>query len=226
MEIIPGVHWVECVNANSYLLEGADEKLVAVDTGMPGDAKKILNYIRTQMSRNPKDIKTIILTHCHPDHAGSALELKESTGAKIAIHRDDADYVAGRKKLPPIKGPIPPDVARFPPPPSIQPDLLLNDGEVIEGLKVIHIPGHTPGNIALYDQARGILFTGDTVFYFNGMVSGPSEQFSLDVDEAKRSIERLTRLDFNMMLSGHGEPLKTNAAALVRKFYGSLKKPR
>ncbi|MEM3079378.1 MAG: MBL fold metallo-hydrolase, partial [Thermoproteota archaeon] len=136
MEILSGVHWVEGVNANPYLLARVDGKIVIVDTGMPGDAKKILEYLSTKMNKNPKDLKTILLTHCHPDHAGSALEIKELTGAKIAIHRDDADYVAGRKKLPPIKGPVPSEVARFPPPPPIQPDLLLDDGEIIDGLKV------------------------------------------------------------------------------------------
>ncbi|MEM2049515.1 MAG: MBL fold metallo-hydrolase [Thermoproteota archaeon] len=105
MEILSGVHWVEGVNANTYLLTRGDGKLAVVDTGMPGAAKKILEYASKRMNRDPKDLKTILLTHCHPDHAGSALELKELTGAKIAIHKDDADYVAGRKKLPPIKDP-------------------------------------------------------------------------------------------------------------------------
>ena len=224
MEILPGVHWVEGVNANPYLLTRVDGKIVVVDTGMPGDAKKILEYLSTKMSKEPRDLETILLTHCHPDHAGSALELKELTGAKIAIHKDDADYVAGRKRLPPIKGPAPPETPRFPPP-HFQPDLLLEDGEVIDGLKVIHILGHTPGSIALYDQARRILFTGDALLSYGGKVVGPSEQFSMDIREARRSIERLTILDFDIMLSGHGEPLRRNASALVRQFYDSLKKP-
>jgi glyoxylase-like metal-dependent hydrolase (beta-lactamase superfamily II) len=224
MEIIPGVHWVEGVNANPYLLTRVDGKIVVVDTGMPGGAKKILEYLSAKTSKEPRDLETILLTHCHPDHAGSALELKELTGAKIAIHKDDADYVAGRKRLPPIKGPAPPETPRFPPP-HFQPDLLLEDGEVIDGLKVIHIPGHTPGSIALYDQTRRILFTGDALLCYGGKVVGPSEQFSMDILEARRSIERLTVLDFDIMLSGHGEPLRRNASALVRQFYDSLKKP-
>lgn len=223
MEILPGVHWVEGVNANPYLLTRVDGKIVVVDTGMPGDAKKILEYLSTKMSREPKDLETILLTHCHPDHAGSALELKELTGAKIAIHKDDADYVAGRKRLPPIRGPVPRETPRFPLP-HVQPDLLLEDGEVIDGLKVIHTPGHTPGSIALYDQARRILFTGDALLCYGGRIVGPSEQFSMDIREARRSIERLTILDFDMMLSGHGEPLRRNASALVRQFYDSLAK--
>ncbi len=224
MEILPGVHWVEGVNANPYLLTRVDGKIVVVDTGMLGDAKKILEYLSTKMSKKPRDLETILLTHCHPDHAGSALELMELTGAKIAIHKDDADYVAGRKRLPPIKGPVPPETPRFPPP-HFQPDLLLEDGEVIDGLKVIHIPGHTPGSIALYDQTRRILFTGDALLCYSGKVVGPSEQFSMDIREARRSIERLTILDFDIMLSGHGEPLRRNASTLVRQFYDSLKKP-
>ncbi|MEM3648354.1 MAG: MBL fold metallo-hydrolase [Thermoproteota archaeon] len=225
MEILLGVHLVEGVNANPYLLPSVDGKIVLVDTGMPGNAKKILGYLSTKMNRDPKDLKTILLTHCHPDHVGSALELKELTGAKIAIHMDDADYVAGRKKLPPIKGPVSPEITRSPPPslPPIQPDLLLDDCQIIGGLKVIHTPGHTPGSIALYEQSRRILFTGDALLSFGGKVVGPSEQFSVDIQEARRSIGRLTVLDFDIMLSGHGEPLRANAAALVREFYDPLK---
>ncbi|MGB9718715.1 MAG: MBL fold metallo-hydrolase [Thermoproteota archaeon] len=65
--MLPGVHWVEGVNANPYLLTRVDEKIVLVDTGMPGDAKKILEYLSTKMSKEPRDLKTILLTYCHPD---------------------------------------------------------------------------------------------------------------------------------------------------------------
>ncbi|MGB9718713.1 MAG: MBL fold metallo-hydrolase [Thermoproteota archaeon] len=88
---------------------------------------------------------------------------------------------------------------------------------------MIHILRHTPGSIALYDQTRRILFAGDALLCSGGRVVGPSEQFSVDIHEARRSIERLTILDFDIMLCGHGEPLRQNASALVREFHDSAR---
>ena len=96
MEIIPGIHWIEGINGNCYLIDGSE--LTLIDTGLPRKAKKILGYITGGLGRKPGDLKTIILTHCDNDHIGNAFELRNKTGAKIAAHSLDAEYIAGRKQ--------------------------------------------------------------------------------------------------------------------------------
>jgi glyoxylase-like metal-dependent hydrolase (beta-lactamase superfamily II) len=230
VEITSTIHQVDDVICNSYLVLNADGTVSLIDTGMPGDAKRILDYMVIRTGHQPTDLKTIILTHCHVDHVGSASELKRLTGANVLIHKDDAGYLAGREKLPPTKG-IVGLVLRmvmkshvFE---TIEPDLILNDGDKVGDLDVVHVPGHTPGSIALQDKNRKIIFVGDALNFSDNKVQGPTGELALrywwNLESAKRSVGRISKLEFDMMLSGHGTPLKSNTKAIVRNFYLSLR---
>jgi glyoxylase-like metal-dependent hydrolase (beta-lactamase superfamily II) len=218
------VHQVDGVNANVYLLKN-EQGLAVVDAGMPGNAEKILSYVR-KLGENPSSISTIVLTHCHIDHVGSAYELRKATNAKVAIHAEDADFLAGKRSLPRPKG-----VAgslfraaslffRFK---AFQPDITVKEGDIVAGLRVIHTPGHTPGSISLIDPKRELIFVGDTLRYSEGKMSGPPERFTLDADQMKLSIKKISELKFDTMLSGHSGPLRPKASERVKEFYASLK---
>jgi glyoxylase-like metal-dependent hydrolase (beta-lactamase superfamily II) len=88
---------------------------------------------------------------------------------------------------------------------------------------VVHTPGHTLGSISLYDPVRRVLFVGDAVRFVEGKIEGPPERFTADMQQAIKSIQKISQLDFDVMLSGHGEPLKPNASERVKEFYASLK---
>lgn len=186
----------------------------------PKTATKIVNYIQDILKRKPTDIKTIVLTHFHIDHVGDASDLKKLSGAKVAIHEADADYVAGRKTQPVpggVKGMIfkvliPLFFGSRP----VEPDIELNDGDTIAGLTVIHTPGHTPGSICLFDQASNVLFAGD-LLRFNGSKIEIGV-VPLDTSEVQQSINKIAALDFAIMLSGHGIPLRPDASVKVREF--------
>lgn len=226
MELVEGIHKIDGVNANVYLVLDEDE-LTLVDTGMPRNAGKIRDYVG-KMSKEPSRITRIILTHCHMDHTGSAKELKTLTNASVAVHQEDADFVAGKRTLPFPKGAIGilfKVASPFFKPTPIQPDLVLHDGDRVGRLTVIHTPGHTPGSISLYDSERKVLFVGDAMRYVDGKISGPPKQFTLDMDKALQSIAKISELEFDMMLSGHGEALKPNASHMVKRFYKSLQNP-
>ena len=99
MEIVEGIHRVDeasanMAHANVYMLIKGEE-LIVIDTGTPGNAQKTVDYIQ-KLGRRPADVKTIILTHFHVDHIGSAYELKKLTRAKLAVHIEDADFVSGK----------------------------------------------------------------------------------------------------------------------------------
>jgi glyoxylase-like metal-dependent hydrolase (beta-lactamase superfamily II) len=213
-EILSGVQYVDGSNANCYLVEEEEGTLTLVDAGMQANGKRTLDFI-TKLKREPSAVKTIVITHCHVDHVRGLAALKAATGAKVAVHEADADFVSGKARYPAPGGAMGLAFKALSPmfkTTPVEPDLRLKEGDVVGRLAVLHTPGHTPGSIALLDRQSKVLFVGDTARFLKGKLEGPPPRFTPRMDQAKASIERLAGLDFEVMLSGHGEPLKSTDA--------------
>jgi glyoxylase-like metal-dependent hydrolase (beta-lactamase superfamily II) len=220
MEIVPGIHWVEGVNCNVYLVFKKD-KLVIVDTGEPGSHRKILSSL-VSLGCRPDRVSTIVATHFHIDHAGSVKSLKQATGAKLAAHELDAPYIAGEGETPKSKSIMFRAVHSVVKAEHVKPDILLKHNCEIDGLIVIHLPGHSDGSIALLDPERKVVFVGDALRFIDGRMLGPPEHFTVDPERARESIGRLTGYHFDILLSGHGQPLRPEADKKVKAYYQSL----
>ncbi len=219
MEVLDGIHRVDGVNANVYaLIDGKD--LTLIDSGLPRNGKKIMDYIQ-RIDHRPNDISCIILTHFHLDHVGSAPQLKKLTGAKIAVHEKEADYVSQEKKPPRLGNVFYRAVSSVIKAEPIQPDIILKDNERIGELKIIHTPGHTPGSICILVEEKKVLFVGDTLRSDGGRVIGPSEEFTVDKVKARESVAKILTFDFDVMLPGHGDPITQKASEAVRLFQNS-----
>ncbi len=219
MEIKPGIHLLDGIRgANSYLSVTEDGILV-IDTGMPGNAERILKQIKA-LNKAAKDIKMIILTHSDIDHSGSAAELKRITGAKVAIHSGDAPSLSGDKELKRVKGFIGVMfrlMARFMRFQTIKPDIILKDGDEIDNLTVIHTPGHTEGSICLY-KTGDTLFAGDAIRTDKrGNLKFSPSVMTLNVQEALGSVKKLAKLEFDVLLPGHGKPVLQDASIKVNE---------
>ena len=92
MKIKSNIYIVPGVIGNSYLLVDADG-LTLIDTGIPGSAIKILNFIR-RLGYTKRDLNRILLTHADWDHAGSLAALKRATGARVYASMYEARAVA------------------------------------------------------------------------------------------------------------------------------------
>ncbi|NYT00441.1 MAG: MBL fold metallo-hydrolase [Methanocellales archaeon] len=189
-------------NANAYLI--ATKRPIMVDVGMNCDlALQSIEKIIV-----PNALEYIVLTHCHYDHTSGAPELAEKTGARIAIHKNDAESLgddhATVSNLFGVRSP------------AIKPDVILQGGEMLDlgdlELKVVHTPGHTPGSICLYASKQ--LFSGDTVFP-NGSV-GRTDLKGGDPNQLIKSIKLLTTLDVDIMYSGHGDVTSKDVNAQIR----------
>jgi glyoxylase-like metal-dependent hydrolase (beta-lactamase superfamily II) len=224
LEIAEGIHLIPRVRgANAYLVRG-DEGITVVDTGLPGSARRIIDYVESMGCRH-SDVKTIVLTHSDIDHAGSAARLKEKTNAKVAIHEADAPRLSGEKEWKTVKGVlglffrVTSVVMRFS---RLKADVLLNDSDIIDGLTVIYTPGHTEGSICLYLPGRA-LFVGDAlVTNSERMPSLPRRSMSMDVNLAKESVRKISQLEYSVLLPGHRPPIEQNASAIMKEFVTSF----
>ena len=157
--------------ANAHLIAG-DAGCILVDAGMPGSERKIAKVL-TRHGLSMKDIKLIVVTHAHVDHAGSAASLRKLSGAPILAHRDDADFYSrrvpmtfcptGRVGRLFLKTPLPHE-----PYEGFEPDILLRDSDTVnladfgvDGI-VRHTAGHTPGSIAVELSSQDAL-VGDLI---------------------------------------------------------------
>ena len=224
LEITEGIHLIPRIRgANTYLVN-RDDDIIVVDTGLPGNAGKIIDYVQS-IGSHRSDIKTIVLTHSDMDHAGSVARLKEETSAKVAIHEADAPRLSGEKEPKAVKGVlglflrVMGAVMRFN---RIRADVLLKDSDLIDGLTIIHTPGHTDGSICLYLPGRA-LFVGDALLTDDErMLSLPRRSMSTDLDQAKESIKKISELKYSVLLPGHGPPIDRNASTIAKEFITRL----
>jgi hydroxyacylglutathione hydrolase len=218
MEITPGIHRIDGVRgANAYLVV-REEGMLVIDTGMPGNARRIAAYVGG-LGRNLSDIKLILLTHADLDHVGSAAELKRMTGAKIAIHADDAPILRGKESFKTLKGPlgfVASLATRLVPFRPADPDIILTADSEIEGFRIVHVPGHTNGSICIYKPGQAI-FVGDALRSDSrGNPKPPSRMSSLDDVKARASLAAISALDFDTLLPGHGTPVVGKASQKLR----------
>ena len=204
IKVAEGIHRVDGVRVSNAYLVSVEDGLLLVDTGIPGNAKRILAFIE-RLGRRPDELRTIVLTHWHIDHVGSVAELKRLTGAQVAIHELDAPVLAGRER--PAKGRRAMAViTRLFRLRRVTADLLLRDGDRIGGLEVVHVPGHTAGSIVLR-RDDGVVFSGDALLGDrHGGIRPPDPGLSLDPAQAQASAEEIGALDFRLLLPGHGRP--------------------
>lgn len=206
MNVADGIERVEGTRVgNAYVVAG-DDGVIVIDTGAFGGAAPILAAVE-RLGRRPGDVRVIVLTHWHPDHMGNAAELRRLTGAPVAIHELDAPVLAGRER--PAKGRramgVILRVLRVRP---LEADLTLQSGELVGGLEVIHVPGHTAGSIALR-RSDGVLLSGDALLGDrHGRVQPPDPGLSLDPARASASAEALRSLEPRLLLPGHGASVR------------------
>ena len=220
---------ITCLRRASYLtcsyIVRTAQGLVLVDAGMDSDAADVHVGLRALNSR-VEDIRAILLTHWHNDHAAGAQAIHAVTGAPAYYHRGDEPYFTGKAgatglrrwlsdRVPELgvcgtlKGLLGESTPR-----AVAAARLVQDGDRLLGdFEVIATPGHTPGHVSYFYRPERALFAGDALAVIQGRIRFMARPVTLDLDTARRSLERCLALQPQIVCPGHREPLVTGADA-------------
>ena len=178
-------------NCNTYLIDGTEKILVD-----PGHSH-LFHHVKDGLSGldlAPDQVGMVVVTHGHPDHLEAVQEFDKPT--LVAMSMEERQFIARYASLYPVAKRLD----------ALEPDLFLQEGELTIGqetFQVLSTPGHSPGSICLYWPRQKVLFTGDVVFGGGGI--GRTDLPGGDGRQLKESIEKLTGLDVEYLLPGHGD---------------------
>ena len=182
---------------SAYVLVRGREAAV-VDTGVGGSLDAIVDVL-DEAGPGVSGVRHVVLTHKHPDHAGSISEvLGVASGATGYVGAADLSEVDTPERL-----------------------TTLGDGDEVFGLQIVATPGHTPGHLAVFDADTGVLVAGDALTNM-GELAGSSPEFTEDEAAAAASVRRLSQLAPKTILVGHGEPVVDGASAALEELAQSL----
>jgi len=182
---------------NAYLVGD-----VLVDAGLGPHAAGIIKALEGHT------VATHMITHAHGDHVGGSKRVSDTLGVPVWCGAGDADAVRAGKPV--AASPVqslfrwkPVDIARE----------LREGDEVGPGFTVLDVPGHSPGQIALWREPDRTLICGDVFLNLNfyttlAGLNEPPGLFTVDAARNRESARRLAELEPQLVLFGHGKPLR------------------
>jgi glyoxylase-like metal-dependent hydrolase (beta-lactamase superfamily II) len=199
--LAPGVWRVKELPAptiNVYLAEN-----VLIDAGRRWDRRRIFSQLAGV------EIAEVALTHVHPDHQGCAKSVCEARDVPLACHSGDVDAMEGRAPVASGDALILRIYDRLWTGPPHKVDRVLNEGDEVAGFRVVHAPGHAPGEVIFFRDSDRVAICGDVVrnmSYLTGLpgVRQPPDEMTYDPALNRRSIHKLAALEPSLILPGHG----------------------
>lgn len=224
MRLAPNLHRIGNDIVAAHLVV-TPEGITLVDAGLPGHWKDLVTEL-ADLGRPLADIRGVVLTHGDSDHIGFAERLREEQGVPVFVHSRDADRARGGDK-PKTKmgakrvGSMVRFLAYALSKRGWRTTYLRQVTEVADGdvlplpgsPRVIALPGHSPGSIAVHVPAADAVFVGDALTTRNVLTGSTGIQpapFTDDPSAALDSLGRLTGIEAGWVLPGHGAPWRGN----------------
>ena len=187
---------------------------VLIDAGRRWDKGRIFKALEG------REISMVALTHVHPDHQGCAKAICEARGVPLACHADDVDAMEGRRPVAASPKPTAQLFGKLWTGPPHKVDRILEEGDEVAGFRVVHAPGHAPGEVIFFRDSDRVAICGDvirniTYVTLRTRLAEPPADLTPDPAENRRSIRKLAELNPSLILPGHG-PAVTDIPAFER----------
>lgn len=213
---------------NIIMIGYPDGNWVLVDAGMPKSGDEILEIAEKRFG-NANPPQAIILTHGHFDHVGSIVYLLSKWKCPVFAHPLEFPFLTGKQAYPEpdtsVEGGLLAKISSFYPVEPVdikeylQPLQSTGDIPALSDWKWIHVPGHTPGQIALFRESDRLLISADAfvtvkqdsmyrVLVQKKEVCGPPVYLTTDWDAAFESLKKLAALNPETVISGHGTAMQ------------------
>ena len=188
---------------------------VIVDAGTAGMGKRLAKAL------SGRDVAAHAITHAHPDHVGGSANVCRALGVPFWCPAGDADAVRAGRSVP-AESRLKPLLDRGRSFESVDVARELREGDDVAGFRVIDVPGHSPGHVALWREDDRVLICGDVFFNFHLLTTRyglrqPPGPLTVDREQNRASERRLAELEPNVVAFGHGPPLH-DAAPKLKEF--------
>ncbi|MGO2659531.1 MBL fold metallo-hydrolase [Mycetocola reblochoni] len=229
MRLAPSLHRIGNDIVAAYLISTPDGVTV-IDAGLPGHWSELIAELAA-IGRTPAEVRGLILTHGDSDHIGVADRLHREYGVAVYLHPADASRAAGgpkprsarqRMRLGATAGFLAYTAGKGGLRPRwIHETLPLHDGDTLAlpgSPRIIGLPGHSPGSVAVHSAEVDAVFVGDgltTRDVLTGATGPRPAPFTDDPSEAAASLDAVAATGARWVLPGHGAPWDRGSAAAV-----------
>jgi len=206
-KIVDGLYQIHG-RVNVFVLDDGEHGVTVIDAGMPRSVNKIVDTVKA-IGRTVGDVKHILITHADIDHVGSLGPLAEVTKATVIAGEQSKPFIESRDS--------PPHLPFFLQPimfvlnklmlGKVQVGQVVKDGEMLpiaDGIRVLAIPGHTPGNIGFFWERHKVLFIPDLVWMSDDKLELMPPMAMWNMQIAKDSIKQVMKYQPHYICVGHG----------------------
>jgi glyoxylase-like metal-dependent hydrolase (beta-lactamase superfamily II) len=221
-------------SVNAHLVD-LDEGFMLIDSGVAtAECFEVLEAALMERGVKWSDVRTLLLTHYHPDHIGLSWKILELSGARLVMHRADVAYLEELAQTNGVpwyadamrRAGVPAELAaemqdalrgNRPAFRAHHPQQILEGGETLQvrggTLKVVWTPGHTPGHVCLYSESQRILISGDHVLQkITPNISWHPGQDMLA--QFLASLDMLLPYEIDVVIPSHGAPFEDHRAVI------------
>jgi len=203
------------LSANQVVLRGPDGAVV-IDSGYGKHVPLTLALVASRQGLDGAPLAKLVNTHCHSDHMGGNAALRRAYGCTIAVPAGEAASVAAWDSRALLLDYAGQRAERFHVDDVLEPDSTQVWGDL--EWRVLAAPGHDMAALVFFNDAHGILISGDALWENGYGFVMPPQVDPRALPATRATLDMIAGLDVRYVIPGHGEPFDDAGPALERAY--------